>query len=337
MNRRIFGYSFAAVLTASLLSVSAASAEQKEIRLAKQFSIGSLPLIVMENQKLLEKHAKASGLGDVKVTWQTFAAGNAMNDAILSGSLDFAVAGTPPFLILWDKTKGNLDVRAVSALSSIPFYLNTRNRDFKTLDDLKSTDRIALPAVRVSNQAVMLQMAAAKAYGDANYRKFDELTVSMAPPDASAALLSGSSTINSHFGIPPLQFLELENPEIHRVLSSNEVLGGPHSYTVAYATSKFRKENPRTYAAYIAATKEAVDLINKDKRKAAEIFLNSTSSKLSVDWLHKILQNPDVRFTLVPENTSKMAEFMTRIGTLKNKPESWKDYFFPEIHAESGS
>lgn len=45
-----------------------AAAEVGEVRLATAHGIGYLPLIVMEHHKLFEKHAKAAGLGDVKLT-----------------------------------------------------------------------------------------------------------------------------------------------------------------------------------------------------------------------------------------------------------------------------
>jgi NitT/TauT family transport system substrate-binding protein len=32
-----------------------------------------------------------------------------------------------------------------------------------------------------------------------------------------------------------------------------------------------------------------------------------------------------------------MADFMYRVGRLKTKPESWRDYFFDDIHGAAGS
>ncbi len=33
----------------------------------------------------------------------------------------------------------------------------------------------------------------------------------------------------------------------------------------------------------------------------------------------------------------KYAEFMHKVGTIKEAPASWKDLFFPEIHDKAGS
>ena len=78
----------------------------REIRFARQTSIVFLQLYVLEDQKLVEKHAARLGLKDVKVSWATFNGANAMNDALLSGNVDIVTGGMTGMLILWDKTKG---------------------------------------------------------------------------------------------------------------------------------------------------------------------------------------------------------------------------------------
>src|SRR5262249_13755811 len=110
----------------------AAHAEAQEIRLAKQFSLGYVQFNVLDHQKLIEKHAKAAGLGDVKVNWATFNGPNVMNDALIAGTVDVVAGGVPGLVTLWAKTAGTAqEVRGISALSSQPFLLNTRNPDIK--------------------------------------------------------------------------------------------------------------------------------------------------------------------------------------------------------------
>jgi NitT/TauT family transport system substrate-binding protein len=74
----------AAALAALVLSVfaMAASAQVPEIRLARQFSMGYLQFNLMEHHQLIEKHAKAAGIPEVKVVWATFNSPVAMNDAL---------------------------------------------------------------------------------------------------------------------------------------------------------------------------------------------------------------------------------------------------------------
>ena len=318
--------------------LSPASAETSEIRLARQFSMGYLQLNVMEHDKLIEKHAKALGLPDVKVSWFTFNGPTAVNEALISGNIDIGSGGVPGLLSLWARSKGTpLEVRGISALSSQPFLLNSRDPAIKSITDFKDTDRIAVPAVRSSVQAITLQMAAAKAYGAKEFNKLDPLTVSMTPPDATIALLKGGAQISAAFSVPPFQYQQLEDPGVHTVLNSFDVMGGSHTFTAVWAPAKFRDGNPVLYKAFVAALKEATDIVNKDKRAAAALWIANSKSKLPLDMVAKIVTSPQVKWTLVPENTMKYADFMSGVGTLKLKPAIWKDYFFPEIHDVNGS
>ncbi len=331
------------VILLALLSLSLVcgrtAAEVSEVRLAQQTSMGYMQFSIMDRYKLIEKYAKAAGLGDVKVFWDTFNGPNNMNDALLAGRVDFVSGGVPGLITLWEKTAGTpQEVRGVSAMSSQPFFLNTRDPNVKSIRDLSGKDKIALPAVKVSVQAVTLQMAAAKEFGEANFSKLDELTVSVSPPDATAALLSGAGEINNVFSVPPFQYQQLEKTGIRTMLNSFDVMGGPHTFTVIWTSKKFRDANPKLYGAVFSALQEATDILNKDRRAAAQIWAESTKSKLTGDWLYdKILSNPQVQYTLVPQNTMKYADFMNKVGSTKKKPTSWKDLFFPDIHNASGS
>jgi NitT/TauT family transport system substrate-binding protein len=318
--------------------LSPASAEVPEIRLARQFSMGYLQLNVMEHEKLIEKHAKALGIPEVKVSWFTFNGPTAVNEALISGNIDVGSGGVPGLLTLWARSKGTpLEVRGISALSSQPFLLNSRDPAIKTIKDFKDSDRIALPAVRSSVQAITLQMAAAKAFGIKEFAKLDPLTVSMSPPDATIALLKGGAQITAAFSVPPFQYEQLESPDVHTVLNSFEVMGGSHTFTAVWAPAKFRDNNPLLYKALIAALKEATDIVNKDKPAAAALWIEDSKSKLSPEMVGKIVAGPQVRWTMTPENTIKYADFMANVGTLKLRANSWKDYFFPEIYDANGS
>lgn len=319
------------------LASGPASAEIHDVTIAKQYGVSFLPLMIMERDQLLEKYARAAGLGEIKVHWQTFAGGSVMNDALLSGNLQFASAGVPPFAILWEKTKGNLNVKGVCAMSSLPSYLNTRDPNVKSIKDLSDADKIALPAVKVSNQAIYLQMAAAAAFGIENYNKFDKLTVTMSFVDGTVAMLSGSGEINNHFVSPPFAQLQLEKPGIRNILNSYDVMGGPATLIVIYAAEKMQKDNPKTYAAFLGAFEEATSTVNRDKHAAAEYYVRATKSKYPVEMVEKILNDPQVEFTMTPKSIGKYTDFMVRVGTLKTRPASWKDLFFANAHALPGS
>jgi NitT/TauT family transport system substrate-binding protein len=337
-RRKLIVSTLGVALSASLsLASGPAAAEVSELRIAQQFGISYLPLMYMENQKLIEKHASLAGIKDLKVGWSKFAGGNVMNDALLSGSLHFASGGVAPLVKIWEKTKGSIDVKGVAAMNAMPLYLNVKNPNVKTLKDLSDKDKIALPAVKVSIQAITLQMAAAKAFGKEKFDALDKFTVSMKHPDGMAALLSEKGEITGHFTSPPFQYQELDNPNVRMLLNSYEVLGGPATFNVVWTTSKFRSENPKVYAAFVAAYKESMDLINKDKSAAADNYTKWASYKGSKDLLMKILNDPQVTFSMTPSNTAKYSDFMFETKAIKVKPSSWKEMFFPEVHNLSGS
>jgi NitT/TauT family transport system substrate-binding protein len=323
---------------ASLLALGAApaKAEVGEVTIAKQYGLLFLPLIIMEQNRMMEKQAEALGVPNLKVNWQRMTGGNVMNDALLSGSLDFASGGVPPFIILWSKTQGNLDVRAVAAMDSLPIYLNTRDPKVKSIKDFGEQNRIAMPAAGVSIQAIMLQMAAAKEWGIDQARRLDKNGVTLAHPEAMTAMLSNMGAIDSHFASPPYNFQELTKPGITKVLDSFDVLG-PATCEVVWTTTKFRRENPKVYQAFMAAFQESIDFINKNKQQAAEIYVKSTQGKETLEDTMAILNHPHTEYTTTPKNMMKYATFMKEIGLVKTAPSIWKDLFFPEVHALPGS
>ncbi len=316
--------------------VPGAAAEVGELKVALQYGIGYLPLAIMKQNNLIEKHLKAAGLSETKVNWLRLASGQPMNDALLSGSLDIASGGVPPFLILWGRTQGTLNVKAVAALSSMPMFLVTNNPKVKTIRDFTENDRISMAGAGTSIQTIVLQMATAREFGDANYNKFNTLFRNLSHPDGLAAFLSGKE-ITAYFSSPPFQYQALEKPGVRRILHSYEVMGGPATFLVAWSTARFRDENPKTYQAFFNAYKEATGFINANKRAAAEIYVKESRDKSGVAAIEQMLNDPEIKVTMVPENTMKFVEFMNKVGTLKPKAASWKDLFFPEAHSLPGS
>lgn len=314
-----------------------AGAEVTEVRLAQQFGVNYLPLIIMKKHRLIEKHAQATGLGAIKATWAQFGSGAAMNDALLSGNLDFASGGVGPLLKIWDRSIGQFDVKGVASLGSMPLYLTTINPSVTSIRDFTKKDKIALPAVRTSIQAIVLQMATAKTYGEANFGRLDDITVSMKHPDAMAAMLNRAGEISAHFANSPFQEQELQSAGVRKVLSSYEVLGGPSTLNSLYATAKFRDDNPKMYRAVLAALKEAIEIINRDKRAAAQTYVEEERSSLTPDFVYKILADPEFVVTSTPQGIMKYADFMHRVKAIKTRPASWKDVYFSEIHGESGN
>jgi NitT/TauT family transport system substrate-binding protein len=306
--------------------------------MATQFGIGAMAMILMQKRAVLERRLAAAGLGNTKVTWHQFPGGNPMNEGLLSDSLDIVSGGTTVFVTLWAKARATPQaVRSIGAISALPLWFMTRDPGVKALEDLSGKDKIALTTVKVSVHAILLQMAAEKIWGPGQSNRFDALTVGMSHADAAAALVSGVHEINNHFSAPPFQYMEARAPGIRRIVTAQDILGSPASYMVAYATEKFRHENPKTYGAFVAALDEVIDTINTDPKAAAHDYLEAAKDPITQEEAVEMITDPGAKFTTAPTNVMMFAEFMFRQGLIKARPDSWKDMFFPELYALPGS
>lgn len=314
--------------------VTTASAETKELRVAKQYGLGFLPLMVMESEGFFDKRAKELGL-DVKANWMTLGGPTAANEALLSKNVDIVSNGPPSFLVMWNRTLNtSSSVRAVAPLSLLPMWLMTKKADVKSLSDFTSQDRIAVTAVKTSIPSIIMQMWAAKKWGDKDYQRLDPLTTSLPHPDAMAALLSNTE-ITAHFASPPYQYVE-QKRGLHRVATSYELMGSPATFSVTYATNAFAKENPKTLEAFYKAMEDSQKFIKDNPEKATDIYLKLSREGVSKDEVLEILKDKDVQFTMTPRSFVAYANFMKMVGTLKSTPSSWKDLFFEAAHGESG-
>ena len=322
---------------AMLLAALPARAEVDRIVFARQFGIAYLPLLIMEEDHLIERHAAALGLPGFRVEWTVLSSGAAANDGLLSGQLAFGVGAVPAMLLLWDRTRNSANaVRGVTGVAVMPTVLNTRNPAVHTVADFTDRDRIALPAIKVSNHALVLQMASAAAFGAGEWGRLDRLTVSMPQPDAAAALMGGVGDVTSHFTSPPFTRYELRAPGVHAVLNSVDVMGDT-SLTVLWTTQRFAGANPRVVQAVFDAAAEALAEINRDKPAAAARYLRLSGDKIGREDLEAVLADPHIRFEAAPLGTMAFARWMGMTGTLRAVPGAWTDVFFPMAQGLAGN
>jgi NitT/TauT family transport system substrate-binding protein len=322
----------------NLAAVAPASAESDQVRIVMPYGLGYLPTYVAVDRGLMEKYARAAGLGDIKVTLLHMASGPASSDLLLAGDADLAMGGFGPAFILWDKTRGAGKVRVVTPQSGSPIWLLTNDPRIKGIRDFGPNDRIAVSAIKVTAQALALQMAAAKEWGWDQRFRLDPNMVSMSNPDGMAMLLSGAGPIRTQAAIIPFSVEEMESGKVHMVMNSEDYLEPDSSISVVYAGAGFHDGSPKLYAATAAAYEEAFDFIHQHPHEAAEIFVAREPQKRELAWIEAMIVNPKlILYSSTPRGLQKHADFMFAAGTLKNKPERWQDLVWDNMWSKDGS
>ncbi len=342
MRRRDFckGLALApAAMASPMLMRSSFADEASSIVLISQTGLPYLPMMVMDALKLVEKHAAKAGLTSLKTDFKSLGGTQSLIDALISGQMQFGVTGVPGLNTLWDKTAGTPnEVRGLCAVQSMPFMLVTSRDSVKSVKDFTEKDKIAVPAVKVSNQAICLQMAAAKEWGDDQYARLDSFTITRSHPEAAVSVISKATEINSHYSVAPFYYYELATAGVHNVLKSYDTLDGPATNGTMIMSKKFYDANPKVSEAVYAAVTEANDFINKKPGEAAEIYIKTTSEKRSSQSeMAKFISDPDNIWTTTPQQNMKYAGFMHKVGTMKRLPNAWKDLYMPAVHDLQGT
>jgi NitT/TauT family transport system substrate-binding protein len=325
-----------AVLALAGSGVRDARAEATELRITRQPGLLYIPMLIAEQRQLIEKAAAERGLGEIKVNWLTLSSGGAANDALLSGNIDVVTSGVSNMLLVNDRTRG--DIKGIVGLGGMPMLLLSRNPAVKTLADFSAADRIAVPTVKISSQAIVLQIALEKQFGKGQAGKFDNITIQLGHPEAMAALTSTTNEVNSHFSLPPFQHRALKNPNVHTVMNSYEMLGEPFCNGILYGRTAFHDANPKLIESIRAALDKADEIIKTEPQGAAADYLAATKDKaLTTDEIVGMLGEPGVFFSTAPCSIMLVANHLFGQGVIKKQPKDWKDYFFASAHGLNGN
>jgi len=308
-----------------------------KVSFVQQRGLLYLPIDMMVTGGVLQKEATKLGLGKVDATATTLSGPGPVIDAILSGSADYGTAALPSLLTLWDKTHGTPnEVKAVGTVSNGAMVLYTINPNVKTIADFTEKDRIAVPSVRISFNAMMLEMAAEKLWNDPH--RLDHLTVGLGHPDAVAAMSAGygSATITAHIGVQPFTNRGLKLPGAHVIADSREVFGGPLTQITLLATKQTKDKDPILFKAVANALEESIKVCSADKRAAAVLWKKAQAASEPVDDLVALLDDPGFEFTSQPHRIAYFAAFLNRIGSMKAKVGDWKELFWETAYNQKG-
>lgn len=294
--------------------------ELMTIRVAKQFGLVYAPLMVAEKIDFFSKYG-------LKVEWVTLGSGGAVREAMASDELDAAFMGIPPYLIGWDK---GLPAKIAAGYCVIPVSLVTYDDNINKLEDIKPEHKIAVPSPG-SIQHILLSMALEKQLGNPN--ALDDNLVALPHPDGAQAMLAKKDIV-AHFTTPPYLFEELEQPGYKVILDGFDAFGQDFNFNVALVTENYHDNNPKGYAAFVQGLNEAMNWVNENKEKTAELL--APEFNIEKEKLLKYLTAEGVNFTTAPYGLMGFADFMKKAGYISKVPESLSDIAWENILAQVG-
>jgi NitT/TauT family transport system substrate-binding protein len=293
-----------------------------KITIAYQFGVGYAPLMIIKQQRLLEK-----AYPGLSVEWKQLASGTPITDGIIKGDIQIGAMGTGPFLVGWAR---GINWRVIAPLDEADLWLMARDSSIRTVADLRGK-RIATPTA-TSIQAVALRKMAQVKLG--NPRALDSSLISMDHPDGMQALLSGQ--IDAHFTSPPYQWQELGRGA--HVVGKSYGYFGAHSFLVTVLTQKFYDEYRAFSNRFYRLVQQSIDLINKKPKAAAAILAREDQTEATtVQFTRWITRKKSLTFTTRPRGLMRTAGFMNKIGLLGKVPGSWRELVFPPVLPTRGS
>ncbi len=308
------------------------AAEEKPISIAIQYGYAYLPVVVAEQKGFFAKQLDAKGV-KTTVDIKKISGAPAINDALISGTVDIGAYGLPGMLIAAEKTKSSIKIRGLAALVAGDNGLYTNKADIKELKDLGPSDRIAVTST-TGQQGLLVRMAAKKAFGDAKH--LDTSMVQLPHPDATSGLLAGG-TISAYVAPHPYSDVVAADPKIHHLFNFSDYLGQQVTSGLLATTAKFVEDRKQASLAIVAAIEEADEFIKNNPKEAASIFLASEKSSLNAEQIEKMLEDVKGEWGVQPKGVMIFANFMNEAGLLKTKLEKWQDVFFQPVADGNGS
>ncbi len=270
---------------------------------------GYAPLLLMQRRRLLERRVP-----DLAVEWKVIPTQEAVYQALALGGLDVATGSAVAFLLAGEH---GLRARVVAGVSELPLGLVGSRAEARSLRDLGSDDRIAVPA-RGGLEHVLLRMAALRELGD--WRSLDPLVVPRAHPEAFTALLARRD-VTAHVAESPFLDDELETPGLHRLVDGSEVMGGPTSTVVAFSTTALYERHDALFAAFRDVLREATELATREPAEVAALLAEGDGYPMSAASVARYLGRGGLVFSTRVPGLARLAAFMEYSGQLTKAPD----------------
>ena len=315
-----------AALLAALLATAALGGRDAvapdKITIAYQPGLGYAPLILMKQQRTLEKQFPG-----LQVEYKVLASGTPITNGVIAGDIQIGAVGVGPFLVGWAR---GVDWKVIAPLNDGDLWLMAKDPDIKTIGDLRGK-RIATPT-NTSIQAVVLRKMAEVKLG--NPKALDSGLVAMDHPDGMQALMSGQ--VAAHFTSPPFQFQEKTRGA--HVLGRSYNYFGEHTFLVTVMTQKFYDQYPQFARRFYNDIVSMHKLIKKNPYLVAHVLQTDAGGTPTWRQFKQWLAQPALTWTTKPRGLYRTAYFMNRTGQLggSKMPRSWRDLVFPPVLQTGG-
>lgn len=310
-----------AMLTAGAAGTMAqAKDETAKLNLAYQYGLAYAPLIVAQENGMIEAAYKEATGKELTVTWTQMNSGADINTGIASGDLQAGFMGVAPAIT--GVTSG-LGYKIFTNISGQEHGLMTSDPDVNELADLVGTDKQVALVNNGSIQHIILARALDHAGFDAH--ALDANLVILSHPDGMASLVSGS--LPCHLTTNPYLYQERDNADLHEVSGISDVWTAENSFIVGIASETLKEDDPELYQALCDAVAEAIDFINENPEEAAAITCEYDGNSLEdeTEYMQKGVYSTETT------GVFELAKFMADNAFIENAPEEYTDLVFDNV------
>lgn len=327
MKKKILAGMLAVLLVGSCLSGCGGNAASGQagnttqtLDIAYQYGLAYAPLIIAQQQGMIESAYKELTGEEVTVNWNQMSSGPDINTGIAGGSIQVGFMGVAPAIT---GVMNQVGYKIFTNISGQEHGLMTSDSSISSLSDLAGSDKqIALVNIG-SIQHITLARALVNAGLDAH--ALDANLVAMKHPDGKAALESGS--IPCHLTSSPYIYEERENENLYEIPGVDQVFSLEDSFIVGVASENLNAENPQLYEALCKAIQEAVDYVKEHQEDAAKItcVYDGNDQETELAYLQKGY------YSTKTQGVFDLAVFMAENGFIEQAPKQYSDLAFNNV------
>ncbi|HEY4034371.1 MAG TPA: ABC transporter substrate-binding protein [Ktedonobacteraceae bacterium] len=303
--------------SAATANSSSSSSGPSSFTIAYQPGLSSLTLVILKQQKTLEKQFPQTNF-----QWKVVNSGASVRDAMIANQAQLGSLGLPPFLVGWDH---GFDWKVLAATNRADIWLVTKDPRLKSLKDFTPNDKIGVVAPD-SQQAILLRKAAQDQLGNAH--ALDHNLVSIASADGEQALLDGQ--LAAHYSGAPFQNREVAAGG-HIILHSSDAFGPVGAGLVVQRESLYNQYpdfSKKLYQDINAATAYA----KTHHDQTAQYLSQDQGGGGTPTQFKALLDDPSFVFDTIPSGLVSYATFMKSIGLISKAPGSVKDLELPTVY-----